>query len=185
MRGKLVEHEDALDEALLSNAFAWMRKAADDRLDGMVALLQKVGASVRLPGGRGCSAYGGQDVNVGHVLPTLLNSAPCTPALPHMPSQHDMRPAHLQHPHVQVLQLYAAHALSRSGGGGGGGGGGGDGGSSVAEDVVQRLLAADEESWDTLLGEAASSQVGGDVVPGFQLGCTLCGKPDRSLFCSC
>ena len=50
MRQKLVEHEDALDEALLSNAFAWMRKAADDRLDGMVALLQKVGASVRLPG---------------------------------------------------------------------------------------------------------------------------------------
>ena len=51
MRGKLVEHEDALDEALLSNAFAWMHKAADDRLDGMVALLQKVGASVRLPKG--------------------------------------------------------------------------------------------------------------------------------------
>ena len=42
MREKLAEHEGALDEALLSNAFAWMRKAADDRLDGMVALLQKV-----------------------------------------------------------------------------------------------------------------------------------------------
>ena len=28
-------------QALLSNAFAWMRKASDDKLDGMVALLQK------------------------------------------------------------------------------------------------------------------------------------------------
>ena len=63
---------------------------------------------------------------------------------------------------MQVLQLYAAHALSRSGGGGGSGG---DGGSSVVEGVVQRLLAADEESWDTLLGEAASSEVGCAVIP--------------------
>ena len=30
-----------LDEALLSNAYAWMRKSHDDGLDGMVALLQK------------------------------------------------------------------------------------------------------------------------------------------------
>jgi hypothetical protein len=29
-------------QALLSNAFAWMRKASDDKLDGMVALLQKL-----------------------------------------------------------------------------------------------------------------------------------------------
>ena len=29
-------------QALLSNAFAWMRKASEDSLDGMVALLQKV-----------------------------------------------------------------------------------------------------------------------------------------------
>ena len=29
-------------QALLSNAFAWMRKASDDHLEGMVALLQKV-----------------------------------------------------------------------------------------------------------------------------------------------
>ena len=29
-------------QALLSNAFAWMRKASDDQLEGMVALLQKV-----------------------------------------------------------------------------------------------------------------------------------------------
>ena len=36
------ERSEYLDEALLSNAFAWMRKAADDKLDGMVALLQKV-----------------------------------------------------------------------------------------------------------------------------------------------
>ena len=96
-----------------------------------------------------------------------------------MPSQHDMRPAHPQHPHVQVLQLYAAHALSRSGGGGGSKG---DAGSNVAEDVVQRLLAAEEESWDTLLGEAASSEVGSDVVPGFQLGCTLYGKNGQKPF---
>ena len=29
-------------QALLSNAFAWMRQASEDSLDGMVALLQKV-----------------------------------------------------------------------------------------------------------------------------------------------
>jgi hypothetical protein len=28
-------------QALLSNAFAWMRKSSEDSLDGMVALLQK------------------------------------------------------------------------------------------------------------------------------------------------
>jgi hypothetical protein len=32
----------ALDEALLSNCFAWMKKAGEDGLDGMVVLLQKV-----------------------------------------------------------------------------------------------------------------------------------------------
>lgn len=80
-----------------------------------------------------------------------------------------------------MLQLYAAHALSRSGGGGGSGG---DGGRSVVEEVVQRLLAADEESWDTLLGEAASSEVGGDAVPGLQLELhgKSCGKSDRGHF---
>ena len=43
MRREVAARKGELDEALLSNAFAWMRKAADDRLDGMVALLQKVG----------------------------------------------------------------------------------------------------------------------------------------------
>lgn len=33
-------------QALLSNAFAWMRKASEDGLDGMVALLQKVSVSI-------------------------------------------------------------------------------------------------------------------------------------------
>ena len=33
-------------QALLSNAFAWMRKASEDGLDGMVALLQKVCVSI-------------------------------------------------------------------------------------------------------------------------------------------
>ena len=36
------ERTDYLDEAMLSNAFAWMQKATDDNLDGLVALLQKV-----------------------------------------------------------------------------------------------------------------------------------------------
>ncbi|CAD7700629.1 unnamed protein product [Ostreobium quekettii] len=38
----LIENAEHIDEALLSNAFAWMRKAKDDSLDGMVVLLQKV-----------------------------------------------------------------------------------------------------------------------------------------------
>lgn len=46
-------------QALLSNAFAWMRKASDDQLDGMVALLQKLlqlYAARALSGGRGSNA---------------------------------------------------------------------------------------------------------------------------------
>ena len=89
-------------------------------------------------------------------------------------------PAHRQQPRVQVLQLYAAQALSRSAGGGGAGSGGrtGDGESGAAEGVVQRLLAADEESWDSLLGEAASSEVRSKRATGFQLGL---GEPTEAL----
>ena len=84
---------------------------------------------------------------------------------------------------MQVLQLYAAHALSRSGGGGGSGGSGGDEGSGVVEEVVQRLLAADEGSWDTLLGEAASSEVRSNASPVLQLVLygESCGETDRTL----
>lgn len=42
MRAAMEARADQLDEALLSNCFAWMRKASDDKLDGMVAILQKV-----------------------------------------------------------------------------------------------------------------------------------------------
>lgn len=42
MKAAMELHSDALDEALLSNCFAWMRKASDDNLDGMVVILQKV-----------------------------------------------------------------------------------------------------------------------------------------------
>ncbi|GMH37163.1 hypothetical protein BSKO_05036 [Bryopsis sp. KO-2023] len=38
----LEDNKEHINEALLSNAFAWMRKASDDKLDGMVVLLQKV-----------------------------------------------------------------------------------------------------------------------------------------------
>ena len=33
---------DKLDEALLSNCFAWMKKASEDNLDGMISLIQTV-----------------------------------------------------------------------------------------------------------------------------------------------
>lgn len=42
VRAALDKHNDRLDEALLSNCFAWMKKCQDDRMDTMVALLQKV-----------------------------------------------------------------------------------------------------------------------------------------------
>ena len=42
MRAVMDANAAAIDEALLSNAFAWMRKASDDTLDGMVVILQKV-----------------------------------------------------------------------------------------------------------------------------------------------
>jgi hypothetical protein len=42
VRASLEAHADRLDEALLSNCFAWMKKCQDDRMDTMVLLLQKV-----------------------------------------------------------------------------------------------------------------------------------------------
>lgn len=42
MEAAMEERAEHLDEALLSNCFAWMRKASDDNLDGMVSILQKV-----------------------------------------------------------------------------------------------------------------------------------------------
>lgn len=81
--------ESPMDEAVLSNAFAWMRKASDDGMDGMVLVIQK------------------------------------------------------------VLQLWAGRQLARPGAG-----------DAQAEALLQRLLAAAEESWDGILSEAAVGQAG-------------------------
>lgn len=42
MQQALDRHLGTADEALLSTAFSWMRKAADDKQDGMIALIQKM-----------------------------------------------------------------------------------------------------------------------------------------------
>ncbi|KXZ43858.1 hypothetical protein GPECTOR_79g137 [Gonium pectorale] len=42
VREALDRHADRLDEALLSNAFAWIKKSSEDGFDGMVQLLQVV-----------------------------------------------------------------------------------------------------------------------------------------------
>jgi hypothetical protein len=42
VRKAMEERADALDEALLSNAFAWIRKCNEDGLDSMAQLIQKV-----------------------------------------------------------------------------------------------------------------------------------------------
>eukprot|EP00879_Flechtneria_rotunda_P003482 GHRR01003711.1.p1 GENE.GHRR01003711.1~~GHRR01003711.1.p1 ORF type:complete len:319 (+),score=117.10 GHRR01003711.1:119-1075(+) len=42
MRQTVDKYSNRLDEALLSNCFAWMKKCQDDRMDTMVSLLQKV-----------------------------------------------------------------------------------------------------------------------------------------------
>lgn len=42
VRAALDRHSNRLDEALLSNCFAWMKKCQDDGMDTMVLLLQKV-----------------------------------------------------------------------------------------------------------------------------------------------
>ncbi|KAL4431208.1 hypothetical protein ABPG75_006464 [Micractinium tetrahymenae] len=42
MKGVMAANAAALDEGLLASCYSWMRKASDDKLDGMVALLQKV-----------------------------------------------------------------------------------------------------------------------------------------------
>jgi hypothetical protein len=73
LRAALDAHADRLDEALLSNCFAWMRKAADDKLDGMVALLQKVlqlyaARQLSGAGGAAAEAAGGADAAVQELL---------------------------------------------------------------------------------------------------------------------
>ncbi|KAK9809392.1 hypothetical protein WJX73_001610 [Symbiochloris irregularis] len=42
MQQAMEDRSEHLDEALLSNAYAWMRKASDDGLEGVVGLIQKV-----------------------------------------------------------------------------------------------------------------------------------------------
>jgi len=42
IRAAMDRNAEALDEALLSNAFAYIKKASDDRFDSLVALLQKI-----------------------------------------------------------------------------------------------------------------------------------------------
>ena len=42
MRSKILQNLDSIDDGLLSTAFAYMKKAADDGLDGMVVILQKL-----------------------------------------------------------------------------------------------------------------------------------------------
>lgn len=48
VRAALDRHSEQLDEALLSNAFAWIRKCTEDRFDTMVQLIQKVPATAQL-----------------------------------------------------------------------------------------------------------------------------------------
>ncbi|KAI7839062.1 hypothetical protein COHA_007204 [Chlorella ohadii] len=42
MRGVMAANAASLDESLLASCYSWLRKASEDKLDGMVALLQKV-----------------------------------------------------------------------------------------------------------------------------------------------
>lgn len=42
VRAALDKYGDRLDEGLLSNCFAWIKKCQDDGMDTMVTLLQKV-----------------------------------------------------------------------------------------------------------------------------------------------
>ncbi|PSC76574.1 hypothetical protein C2E20_0188 [Micractinium conductrix] len=42
MQAVMAANPEALDEGLLASCYSWMRKAAEDKMDGMVALLQKV-----------------------------------------------------------------------------------------------------------------------------------------------
>jgi hypothetical protein len=50
VRAALDQHAAQLDEALLSNAFAWIRKCNEDGFDTMVTLIQKVRAGPGLVG---------------------------------------------------------------------------------------------------------------------------------------
>ncbi len=58
LRHALDKHAERLDEALLSNAFAWIKKSSEDSFDGMVQLLQLVlqlyaARSLRTPSAEG------------------------------------------------------------------------------------------------------------------------------------
>lgn len=58
MKEVMVANYESVDEALLSSCFAWMKKASEDKLDGMVYILQTVlqlYASIELAGVEGTS----------------------------------------------------------------------------------------------------------------------------------
>jgi flagellar biosynthesis regulator FlaF len=61
MKDVMMANYGAVDEALLSSCFAWMKKASDDKLDGMVYILQTVlqlYASIELAGESTSEALG-------------------------------------------------------------------------------------------------------------------------------
>jgi len=61
MRAAYRERATRVDEATLSNAYAWMRKAADDSLDGMVVIIQRV-----------LQIYAGEALSVGGAAPETM-----------------------------------------------------------------------------------------------------------------
>ena len=63
--GGMSKHGKPCAQALLSNAFAWMRQASEDSLDGMVALLQKV---LQLYAARALSEAGAGELSPGTLV---------------------------------------------------------------------------------------------------------------------
>ena len=72
-----VLESSSVDEAVLSHAYAWMRKASDDKLDGMVSVLQSV---LQLWAGRELARSpvpaGGESAAAGEALLAALLAQP-------------------------------------------------------------------------------------------------------------
>jgi hypothetical protein len=149
VRAALDRNAEALDEALLSNAFAYIKKASDDRFDSLVALLQKVGrglggfwwrggAAARfLPARPGRAAARGASRCPGR--PRATRPSPQTPAPAAPPPR---RPAPSTRP-SQILQLYAARALRGPE-------------TSGVDGFLNELLYAEEAQWEPMIRGAAA-----------------------------
>ena len=152
----MAANPEALDEGLLASCYSWMRKAAEDKMDGGCCCTDRQRSSLQghatppppahpHPHYRPthppiCTSTHPPTYPPTHTSPRCAGhvTSPSLP-LPPCPSLPTGMVALLQ----KVLQLYACHQLGQPQGSGGGG--------SSSDALLDELLAADEGLWTRLI----------------------------------